>query len=37
MHLVELYSTENCGLCEKARTSLKELQARVPFELREVK
>jgi hypothetical protein len=37
MHLVELYSTENCGLCEEARTTLENLQATIPFELHEVK
>ena len=37
MHRVELYSTENCGLCEEAETSLKKLQATIPFEFREVR
>jgi glutaredoxin len=36
-HLVELYTTENCGLCEEARKTLTELKATVSFELREVK
>jgi len=35
--LVELYSTESCGLCAEVRTFLVELQSRIPFELREVK
>jgi hypothetical protein len=37
MHLVELYSTENCGLCEEASKILKALQETIPFELRDVK
>jgi hypothetical protein len=36
-HLVELDSTENCGLCEEARKTLTESKATVPFQLREVK
>ena len=37
MILVELYSRDNCRLCEIAREVLIKVQRRHPFELKEVK
>ncbi len=37
MVLVEIFSKDDCHLCEVARASLEQLQRRHPFELRETK
>jgi hypothetical protein len=37
MVLVEIFSKEECHLCEIARAALLKLQGRHPFELRETK
>ena len=37
MILVELYSKEECHLCEIAKETLMQLQQKYPFELKEVK
>ncbi len=37
MVLVEMFSKDDCHLCEVARVSLAKLQRRHPFELRETK
>ena len=37
MILVELYSKEDCHLCEVAKDALKKIQKLYPFELQEIK
>jgi glutaredoxin len=37
MILVELYSKEDCHLCETAKATLLRLRRQAPFELREIK
>lgn len=37
MTLVELYSKEDCHLCEEAKTVLEKVQKQMPFVLREFK
>lgn len=37
MILVELYSKEECHLCEEARAVLERMQKQIPFMLRELK
>jgi hypothetical protein len=37
MTLVELYSKEDCHLCEEAKTVLEKVQKQIPFLLREFK
>ena len=36
MTVVEIYSKEECHLCERAKDKLKEIRVRHPFELREI-
>ncbi len=37
MTLVELYSKEDCHLCEEAKTILEKVQKQIPFKFREFK
>ena len=37
MILVELYSKEDCQLCEEAKATIERVQQAIPFKLREVK
>ena len=37
MTLVELYSKDDCQLCDEARATIDRLQQAIPFKLREVK
>lgn len=37
MVVVDLYSKDNCGLCDDAKEVLLRVQEEVPFELRETK
>ena len=36
MIVVEIFSKDDCHLCERAKTTLREIQKRHPFELREI-
>lgn len=36
MQIVELYTTEECGLCKQVKELLKQRQKTIPFELREI-
>ncbi|PIO47265.1 MAG: thioredoxin family protein [[Chlorobium] sp. 445] len=37
MILVELYSKDDCCLCDEAKAVLMKVQGEIPFELREIK
>jgi glutaredoxin len=36
MTLVEIYSKEECHLCDRAKAKLRQIQREYPFELREI-